>query len=212
FTEFCKRRFNWCLYNDSSMRKLPEGREFPYLDQKPPRVWGVTENKKESNLLHSLYDISNAWMARKYGFNAEIIRQKFSNPHCILPLNRSNKLALLDLECDFVTLLSSVKDQSPPYIAEFDSNFTQTTANQSLNSIHPLSWEVAFDGMNFYKTDYDFQMPPNASIQNIFMSNNNVRNTLKDVDFQGRGVMFCFGFAAQQAMAQYQTQDIDQIV
>ena len=211
FVDFCRRRINWCIHDDSSLRKLPKGREFPYIDQNPPRVWGNTLNRKETSLLHTLYDISNTWMAKKYGFNTEVIRQKVSDPHCILPLNRNNKLTLLDLECDFISVLSPIKDQGQLKLAEFDSNFGQNTSSQVLSSIHPLSWELAFDGRNFYPTDFDFQMPHNSSIQSIYLSNNNVR-MLKDDDFQGRSVMFCYGFAAQQAKFQHQANDIEQIV
>lgn len=211
FADYCQRRISWCLNGDSALRRLPLNREFPYLDQNPPRVWGVVESRKENHILHSLYDMSSSWMAKKYGFNGNVVRQKVSNPHCILPLNRDDKLALLDLECDFITLLSPVsKDTSKLLLSPFDSNYIQNTSNADLQSIHPLSWEIAFDSRNFYKTDYDFELPRNSAIQNIFLSHNGVRR-LPDVNCQGRAIMFCYGFALQQSKNQAQTDDVEAI-
>ncbi|KAH9398676.1 hypothetical protein TYRP_018484 [Tyrophagus putrescentiae] len=196
FADYARRRISWCLSGDSALRKLPTGRQFPYLDQHPPRVWGVTEGRKENHLLHSLYDMSCTWMAMRYGgFNGDVLRQKVSSPHCVLPLSRAEgKLALLDW-------------MQPP---AFDANYAQNTANRPLQSIHPLSWEIAFDSRHFYPptttTDLDFVLPRHSTVQNIFLSHQDVRR-LPDANCQGRAIMFCYGFALQQAKHQAGTED-----
>lgn len=210
FVDLSTERVNWCLHNDSSLRKLPLDRQFPYLDQKPPRVYGTTVNKKENNLLHSLYDISNLWMAKKYGFNSNIILQRVSNPHCVLPLNRDNTFVVLDLECDFFTLSTPLSDNAQLGQFLFNQN-RHSTMNKELSSIHPITWKVAFDDTNFYNTDFDFQIPHNSSIHSIFLSNNYITK-LGEHDYQGRSVMFCYGFAAQQAKLRYKADDIEKIV
>ena len=212
FVNYADRRINWCINADSALRKLPKNREFPYLDQNPPRVYGIVLNRKENHLLHSLYHMSNMWITKKYGFNSNIITQRVSNPHCILPLNRDNEFVLLDCECDFVTLLTPLKVGASVEVAQFDFNFNSNTSNKFLNSIYPVSWKTIFDESNFYSTDFEFKIPPNSSIQTIFLSNNSVRK-LEDIDYQGRSIMFCYAFAAQQAKLKYNnTQDIDSIV
>ncbi|KAH9401338.1 39S ribosomal protein L37, mitochondrial [Tyrophagus putrescentiae] len=226
FADYARRRISWCLSGDSALRKLPTGRQFPYLDQHPPRVWGVTEGRKENHLLHSLYDMSCTWMAQRYGgFNGDVLRQKVSSPHCVLPLSRAEgKLALLDLECDFITVLSPVSSSSSsssvtrktspkqcrPRRPRLTPTTRRNTANRPLQSIHPLSWEIAFDSRHFYPptttTDLDFVLPRHSTVQNIFLSHQDVRR-LPDANCQGRAIMFCYGFALQQAKHQAGTED-----
>lgn len=198
FVNYCQRRFEWALNGDSALRKLPIDREFPYMDQKPPRVYGTVINRKENHLLQSLYDISSTWYSKNFGFNSNIILQRISNPNNIFTLDRDDKFALLDLDCDFITLLLSVNKEMPLKKQAFDSNFKLNTANKLLESIQPISWEVAFDMKNFYRDDFEFKIPVHSEIQTIFLSNNNVRK-LDDNAYQGRGIMFCYGYAMQQA-------------
>lgn len=210
FIEFCQHRINWCLHHDTALRRLPKNREFPYLDQSPPRVYGVTTNRKENHLLQTLYDISQMWISKQYGINLKIIKQRYTSPNCILPLNRDNKFVILDLECDFITMLSSVNNETLNEVVAFDSNFMINTSKKELQSIHPLSWEVSFNTKNFYNNDYEFMVPPNSTIHSIFLSNNDVRN-LTDKDFQGRAIMFCYGYAVQQAKLKHKMDDIEKI-
>lgn len=198
FVNYCQRRFEWALNGDSALRKLPLDREFPYLDQKPPRVYGTVVNRKENHLLQTLYDISSTWYSKCFGFNPNVILQRISNPNNVLAVNRDDKFALLDLNCDFMTLLLSVNKETPLKKQIFDPNFKFNTENKLLESIHPISWEVAFDMKNFYRDDFEFKIPVHSKIQTIFLSNNHVRK-LNDDDYQGRGIMFCYGYAMQQA-------------
>ena len=198
FVDYCRRRFGWSLLNDCAMQKLPLNREFPYLDQRPPRVFGTTTNRKENLILQTLYEISNSWTAEKFGYNPNLISMRISRPHCVYPIHRDEKYALLDLECDFVTILSTSSSNTSLPSIPFDPDYVANVSDRPLKSISPISWQVGFDTKNFYTDDFEFIIPTKSQIQTIFLSNNNVR-ILNDEDYQGRGIMFCYGYAMQQA-------------
>lgn len=202
FVALCKRRLNWGLNNDSTLMKLPLDREFPYLDQTPPRVFGTPIGRKELSLLRTLYDLAQEWTSQHFGFNPNVFLQRVSHLNCVLPVDREEKLALFDLQSDFVTLLSST-NQKEASITPFDSNFVSSTSNKKLTSLAPISWELAFTPKHFYNTNYEFEIPAKSSIQTIFLSNQSLR--LLDVDnYRGRCILFCYGMAAQQAKFKYQ--------
>nr|XP_027198863.1 uncharacterized protein LOC113793096 [Dermatophagoides pteronyssinus] len=196
--DYCRRRFEWSLFNDCAMQKLPLNREFPYLDQKPPRVFGTTINRKECLILQTLYEISNSWTAKTFGYDPNLISMRISRPHCVYPIRRDEKYALLDLECDFVTILSPTSPNTSLKSIPFDPDYVENASNRPLKSISPISWQVGFDNKNFYPDDFKFIIPAKSQIHTIFLSNNNVR-LLNDEDYQGHGIMFCYGYAMQQA-------------
>lgn len=208
FIDFCKRRVNWCLNNDSTLLKLPINREYPYLDQRPPRVYGTTSNRKELSLLRTLYDVSSLWTAKNFGFNPNVCLQRVSSPICLLNLKRDNMLTVLDLHCDFLTLLSPSNTQAHLKLVEFDDKFKNNTSNKQLNSISPLSWQLAFKPSNFYNTNHDFKIPANSSIQTLFLSSNSPSCSDEVDNFRGRAIMFCYGYAAQQAKLKHQIEDV----
>lgn len=197
FVDLARKRVNWCLTNDSAMRKLPKNKEFPYLDQNPPRCYGITSNRKESNMLQAFFDLANLWIGR-HVTNSKLIIQRFSYPNCVHQFDRDQRKVVLDLECDFVSLVTSPDKVSRLCLKEFDANYQTNTRDRSLVSIRPLSWAVGLDTKNFYNTSIEFKTPPNSALQSIFLSNNNVRN-LNNEDFQGRSIMFSYGYALKQA-------------
>ena len=206
--DIAKRRINWCLNNDSAMRKLPIRRTFPYLDQRPPRVWGVTENRKENHLLITLNDLANQNASKLFGVNSDVVLQRITNLNCVLSFERDQKNVLMNLESDFVTLLQNIKPNIEAKLPEFGEK--NSSSKNELASIHPLTWEIGFDSKNFYTDKTEFSIPNHSAIQTIYLSNNNVV-TRQDIDFQGRAIMFCYGYAVQQAKLRYNTKDFEQI-
>ncbi|KAF7487592.1 hypothetical protein SSS_07189 [Sarcoptes scabiei] len=201
FIDYSKRRIEWCLHNDSALRKLPKAKEFPYLDQNPPRVWGAVKNRKENHLLQTLFDLSNQWYSKSFGFPTNLLLQRVQYPNCVHQIERDHQSALLELKCDFISLITLMDSSIDPsgvwQQKQFDLNY-QMNSKKALQSIYPISWKVGFDSTNFYPEPFDLVLPNRSKIQTIFLSNNDLRE-LTDEDYQGRAIMFCHSYAMQQA-------------
>ena len=193
FIELMRRRLEWCLSSDSSLRKLPSDRQFPYLDQKPPRVWGITSNRKESNYLRTLYDLSQLLASKLFGF---IDLKKISHPYCVVPFERNEKLIVYDLETDFITVSKSDNNLS------LFSTTPLITIDKPLASIEPLSWTTCFWEKNIYPTDYSFKLADNHSIQTLYFTHNLLRK-VDNTSLVGRAINYCYGYATAVARHTY---------
>ncbi|XP_054153424.1 uncharacterized protein LOC128952113 [Oppia nitens] len=198
FIDLLARRLDWCKTSDSTMRKLPINREYPYLDQRPPRVWGIPPNRQELNYLRTLYDSTQLLSSKQFGF---VDISKISYPYCVVPFNRDNRLVVFDLDTDFITVANS-GNRLPLF-----STTPLATIDKPLASINPLNWTTCFDEKNVYPTDYEFKLPDNHNIQTIYFTHNQLLN-LNDTYFVGRAINYCYGYATAQARLMAANNDI----
>jgi hypothetical protein len=187
------RRIKWSKSSDGMLRKLPLDREFPYLNDKPPRVWGVPINRKENTFLRTLYDLSQIFVSKHFGF---IETFKISYPYCVVPFERNDRLIVFDLETEFITT-AKLRNCLPLF-----STTPLVTIDKPLASIEPLSWTTCFVEKNFYPTDWSFKIPPNNNIHTVFLTHNNLR-ALENDNFVGRAIFYCYGYAISQARLLY---------
>lgn len=189
FIELLRRRLKWSTESDSTMRKLPLNRVFPHLDQRPPRVWGIPENRKEHNYLRTLYDATQIRLSQVFGWTAI---HKISYPYCVVPFERDNKLVVLDLETDFITVTK--RDNR---LGLFSTS-PLMTIDKPLASMEPLSWTTCFLEKNVYPTDHSFQMPTNHSIQTLYFTHNQLRS-FETTSLVGRAIIYCYGYTTAMA-------------
>ena len=189
FIDLTRRRLQWSLTSDSILRKLPLDREFPYLDQTPPRVWGIPIVRKERNYLKTLYDLSQLLSTKLFGL---IEIQKISYPYCVVPFERNEKLIVYDLDTDFITLSKNKNSLS------LFSSTPLATIDKPLVSIEPLYWTTCFTEKNIYPTDYSFKLADNHSIHTLYLTHNSVRK-LESQPLIGRAINYCYGYTTALA-------------
>ena len=189
YADLLQRQLKWSTEGDSTLRKLPIDRVFPALDQRPPRVWGTPEARKELNYLRTLEDSTQIHLSKLFGFT-DIY--KISYPYCVVPYERENKLIVLDLETNFITVTK--REES---LGLF-STTPLMTIDKPLASIEPLSWTTCFLENNIYPTDYSFQMPANHNIHTIYFTHNQLRK-LETSSLVGRAIIYCYGYTTAMA-------------
>lgn len=193
FSDLIDRRINWCKSSDGALLKLPKTRLFPYLDQNPTRRYGIPPTRKEFNLMNTFHDLAETFIAKKYGYTN---LHKLFYPYSLIPIERDDKLIILDLECDFITM------QKQSFSMPLFSSSPLLTVEKPLVSIHPLNWTTCFSHKNVYSDQWYFELLPSHNVQTIYLSQNDLKQ-LTNETLAGRAIMFCYGYTLGQTRKMY---------
>lgn len=196
--ETIERQYDWATKGDSVLVRLPRKREWPKINIRPSAKYGLTKERKEVNIMNTMYDYTQTILAKYYHELGnreklgEILARRFlAYPHCQVPFERESQNINLDLFIDSMSL-----SHSPlPQIA----TNPQETRNREPVNIEPRSWKSILEKSRQYSPAWSFTLPPNAHLHTIQLASR-IKREHRDADeMLARSLIHAFGLTGQFA-------------
>lgn len=201
--ETIRRHFDWAVSKDSVLVRLPNKREFPRINIRPRTKYGITQERKEVNVLNSYYDFSRALLTKYYmDLNQREQQQRediqeingrrsIAFPHCQVPFERETHRLNLNLCIDTMSL-------SGKPLPQIELNPETTREKEAIN-IEPRSWRSLLESTRVYKPDCTFTLPQKAYPHTILLAARIKRELRDPDDMLARSLVHAFGLATQFA-------------
>lgn len=195
--ETITRHHEWATEKDSVLVRLPKKRDFPKINISPKAKYGITQERKEVNVLNAYYDFTKTLLIKYYKEQQQQLQQNLVGrrsiafPQCHVPFERESRKFNLNLCIDSMSL-----SESPLPIIDPEP---ERTREKSPIDIHPRTWKSLLEERRTYKPDWTFKLPKDVYPHTILLAAR-IKRELRDPDeMLSRSIIHAFGLASQFA-------------
>lgn len=193
-----RRLHDWSMKGDGVLTRLPRIVEWPRVNYKFPKRYGISDERKEVNIMCSLFDLTQVLLSQHYSQQKDIEkldellqRRSVAYPHCQVPYQRQDRVLNLDLCVDSM----SISDQPLPLI---DCEPHLTKERDPIN-IHPRTWKSLVEQSRQYSPAWSFTMPRNSYPHTIQLAARIARKHRDSDEMLARSMVHAFGLTSQYA-------------
>lgn len=199
------RQFDWATRDDSILVRLPKERNWPRLNIKPRRSYGIAKERMEVNVMNAFSSYAQTLLAKYYHEQGnqmkleEILNHRsLAYPHCVVPFERDNmdkKKLNMDL---FIDSMLIGKKPLPAINTE-----PANTRHRQPIDIAPRSWRSLLPTTRQYTPAWSFALPQDARLHTIQISSRIKRKYRPDDgEMLARSIVHAFALTSQYARLQ----------